>query len=66
MCFNVFLMRQCVFSRRNDPIKHVREAAELALSRSGGLKAQEAMKVTRVLTSEVEALRMSSKRSEKS
>lgn len=43
--------------RRNDAIKHVREAAELALSRIGGDEVEHLMKVTQVLTSEMHNLR---------
>ena len=44
-------------SRRNDAIKHVREAAELALSRIGGDEASRAIKVTQILSSEMQNLR---------
>ena len=43
--------------RRNDAIKHVREAAEIALTRIGGEEAEKAIKVTTILTSEMTNLR---------
>lgn len=47
----------CFSHRRNDAIKHVREAAELALSRIGGEEAEKAMKVTKILSDEMTILR---------
>ncbi|XP_052075689.1 uncharacterized protein LOC127713101 [Mytilus californianus] len=44
---------------RNDPIKHVREAAEVALKRMGGDHAAKCMQVTKVLASEMEFLKHS-------
>lgn len=44
-------------NRRNDPIKHVREAAEVALKRMGGDHAAKCMQVTKVLASEMEFLK---------
>ncbi|CAD5125337.1 DgyrCDS13576 [Dimorphilus gyrociliatus] len=38
---------------RNDPIKHVREAAQVALSRMGGEEANKAMKMVEVLSNEM-------------
>ena len=43
--------------RRNDAIKHVREAAEIALTRIGGEEAAQAIKVTQILSSEMTNLR---------
>ena len=43
--------------RRNDAIKHVREAAEIALARIGGEQAERAIKVTQVLSGEMNNLR---------
>lgn len=43
------------FLRRNDPIKHVREAAQLVLSRMGGEEAVKAMKMVDVLSKEMKA-----------
>lgn len=42
---------------RNDPIKSVREAAEISLRRMGGDLAQKCIHVTSVLSSEMDALR---------
>ncbi|CAH1801193.1 unnamed protein product [Owenia fusiformis] len=47
---------------RNDPIKHVREAAQVALSKVGGGEAAQAIKVTSVLSTEMEALRNSKRK----
>ena len=47
------------FYRRNDAIKHVREAATLALKLIGGEDAAEAVKVTELLTQEVSKLKTS-------
>ena len=47
--------------RRNEPIKNVREAAELALKRIGGDEAEETVKLTKVLSEEMSNLRGSSK-----
>ena len=43
--------------RRNDPIKHVREAAELALHQIGGPQSATAIKVTAVLCAEIDRLK---------
>ena len=51
----------CDVLRRNDAIKHVRDAAELALTRMGGEEAAGAIKVTQVLTGEMQALRSQGK-----
>ncbi|KAK2158388.1 hypothetical protein LSH36_171g02047 [Paralvinella palmiformis] len=44
---------------RNDAIKHVREAAELALLRMGGTEAEKAIHITQVLSDEMKQLRES-------
>ncbi|XP_005102844.2 uncharacterized protein LOC101856198 [Aplysia californica] len=41
---------------RNDVISHVREAASAALTEIGGAEAQEAMRVTRILSDEIQTL----------
>ena len=46
----------CCF-RRNDAIKDVREAAEIALTRIGGEEAAQAIKVTQILSSEMMNIR---------
>ena len=51
MYIDVYLLR------RNDPIKHVREAAEIALTRMGGEDAEQAIHITKVLTEEMNNLR---------
>ena len=45
------------FSRRNDPISTVREAAELALSKMNVAEAQRCIKVTQILSTEMSALK---------
>ena len=47
----------CRYCRRNDAIKHVREAAELALNRMGGAEAEQAIRITQILTNEMISLR---------
>ncbi|XP_021374753.1 uncharacterized protein LOC110464060 isoform X1 [Mizuhopecten yessoensis] len=42
---------------RNDPIKSVREAAEIALKRMGGTLANKCMQVTNVISKEMDSLR---------
>lgn len=51
---------RCV-CRRNDAIKHVREAADIALNRIGGDEASQAIKMTAVLTEEMTRLRTAKK-----
>ena len=48
---------RCTVCRRNDAIKHVREAAEIALTRIGGEEAAQAIKITQILSSEMTNLR---------
>ncbi|XP_013395160.1 uncharacterized protein LOC106162413 [Lingula anatina] len=46
---------------RNEPIKDVRQAAEKALNLMGGKDAEKAIKVTQVLNSEIQKLKMAKK-----
>jgi len=55
----LFVNRLIVLFRRNDAIKHVREAAELALLRMGGTEAEKAIHITQVLSDEMKQLRES-------
>ena len=51
-----YLMFIYLILRRNDPISHVREAALIALEEIGGEEANEAVRVTKLLTSEMDEL----------
>jgi hypothetical protein len=50
-----------LFNRRNEPIRDVREAALKALEKMGGNKADQAVKVTKVLSVEIDQLKALSK-----
>ena len=52
-----FVVFTCLLRRRNDAIKHVREAATLALKLIGGREAAEAVKVTEILSDEMSKLK---------
>lgn len=47
-----------VFLRRNDTISSVREAAQVAIKQIGGEEANQALHITKVLSDEIQLLKM--------
>ena len=47
--------------RRNDPISHVRDSAQIAIKFIGGAEADKALKINDVLSGEMKAIRSSNK-----
>lgn len=50
-----------VICRRNDPISQVRQAAEIAIRHIGGPEADKALKINKVLSTEMDKLRVGDK-----